>query len=247
MGKCPLCKKEAVLKESHVIPKTFFRRLKKVKNQAIQTDLQYNTPFYKTQDSWSEKLLCSDCEQKIGKYDAYIASFTYNPQRVGILVDKNNSKFRVYQNIDYKKFRLFQLSLLYRAALSNHVAYQHIKLFPKDLEKIRKAIISEKPINNSKFGCIMILLWNYDKDEPFNHTIAVPKKSMLLKKEIIRFVFGGFAWEFHLPKLNGNFKIYKSFLKKAGTLKVLIIDFIQYPFYTAIGIKAQNSKSSFEE
>ena len=228
MQNCPLCLENKPLQVSHVIPNTFFKRLKKKDGRAIQSDMRHSTNIHKTQESWSEKILCRSCEELTNEFDSYVAAFTYNPKRVKVKVDKSGTKYRTYSNVNYKKFRLFQLSLLYRAALSNNLAYQHIKLAPEHMESIRTSLLNREPFSDHILGCQMKLIWNSIRREPFQNYLSVPRKDVLKLKEIVYFIFGGFAWEFYLPKFNFKQSQNNYFIKNTGFLKVPIVDFGDY-------------------
>jgi hypothetical protein len=228
MQTCPLCLNKATLQLSHVIPNSFFKRLKKNGGRPIESDMRDESPLYYTQESWSEKILCRDCEQRINEYDSYIAAFTYNPKRVKVKVLKLNNGQRLFSNVDYKKLRLFQLSLLFRANFSKHDSYQHIKLISNDIQDIRESIFNNNPFSDHQLGCQMRLLWYKPENRPFNDYIAVPLEDIHDKKEIVYFAFGGFSWEFHLPKF--NYKQIKQgyFVKPNGVLKVPVVNDVDY-------------------
>jgi len=190
--------------------------------------MRHSTSIHKTQESWSEKILCRSCEELTNEFDSYVAAFTYNPKRVKIKVEKSGTKFRTYSNVNYKKFRLFQLSLLYRAALSNNLAYQHIKLSPDHMESIRISLLSRKPFSDNILGCQMKLIWNFKRNEPFQNYLSVPRKDVLNLKEVVYFIFGGFAWEFYLPKFSFKQSRNNNFIKNNGFLKVPVVDFGDY-------------------
>jgi hypothetical protein len=199
-----------------------------VEGTAIQSDIRPETPIIRVQESWSEKSLCSECEALTNEFDTYIAAFTYNPMRVGVRVDRSCLKFRTYMNLNYKKFRLFQHSLLFRASLSKHIAFSHINLSKDDIEMVRLALMNKEPINDKILGCRMTLIWSPVRDVPFNNIISVPVADLFKHKEIVYFVFGGFGWEFHLPKF-GFKQIREGFYAKPnGSLRVPIVDFDDY-------------------
>lgn len=225
---CPLCREVKDLVISHVIPNTFFKRLKKVKGTAIQSDVRPETPIVRVQESWSEKSLCVECEALTNEFDTYIAAFTYNPMRVGVKVDRSSLRYRTYANLNYKKFRLFQLSLLFRASISKHIAFSHINLSKGDIERVRLALINKEPINDKILGCRMVLIWSPVRDLPFNNVVSVPVADVFKHKEIVYFVFGGFGWEFHLPQFGFKQAREGFYVKSNGSLKVPIVDFDNY-------------------
>ena len=244
MPQCPLCKNQSELKNSHVIPNTFFKRLKKTNGYSFQTAVDLTRPVVSTQESWAEVMFCGSCEDRMNEFDSYVASFTYSPKRVGATVGKSAAGYRRYTGIDYVKFRLFQLSLVYRAALSQREAYLHISLSPEHVEMVRTSILSRKVFSDFVIGCRMALLWNPVRAEVFRGHIAVPKARLERQSEIVYFIFGGFCWEFHLPKFGYKARKEGHYIKPNGTLLVPIIDFDSYPpakeVYTSLFYKWEN-------
>lgn len=228
MSRCPLCAQNKKLVVSHVIPNTFFKRLKKSRGTAIQSDVRLSTPIISVQESWCEESLCLECEMLINEFDAYVAAFTYNPVRVGVQVDRSRSTQRVYSNLNYKKFRLFQLSLLFRASVSKHTAFSHIKLSEEDFDRVRFALLNTEPISDKTLGCRMTLIWNPVRNTPFKDVVSVPVSDLYPYKAIIYFVFGSFGWEFHLPRFGVKQAQEGFYVKPNGILRVPIVDFDNY-------------------
>ncbi len=229
MSICDLCKNDEELQVSHIIPNTFFKRMKKHSNQSIQLDMQPESQVEYTQESWSEKLLCRNCEQLINEFDSYVGAFTYNPRRVNVTSNKTNKDFRLFSNVDYKKLRLFQLSLIYRASLAQGKAYQHISLSETHMEQIRDSLLRKEPFSDQFLGCQMKLIWNPEKNSPFKGYVAVPIPEANKNNLVVYFIFGNFSWEFYLPKFSFKQKRDSFYVRDNGILKVPIIPFYQYP------------------
>ena len=91
-AECKLCGRLSALQESHVIPKAFFRRIKR-NGPALQS---HDHPFIKsrpTQESWSQPLLCYDCEQKISVWEGYAIDFLRFPHRRKIVIKKSSREW----------------------------------------------------------------------------------------------------------------------------------------------------------
>jgi hypothetical protein len=87
----------------------------------------------------SEKLLCEDCDGELGIYDEYALKIfidgdpSFHPH--------SNNQALLFNNVDYKKMKLFVLSLLWRMSISSVDIFQKVYLGSFE-EKIRRIILS---------------------------------------------------------------------------------------------------------
>ncbi|MCG9648279.1 hypothetical protein L1D24_06800 [Vibrio brasiliensis] len=104
-------------------------------------------PVRYTSDSWAEYQLCGTCEELLNKrYEAYAVNLLrgkYSPKvsETGVTFDK----------IDQGLLRKYFLSIIWRAVLSTHPAYDNTSMLPQDLEYIRFALLNDLDIPNSKY------------------------------------------------------------------------------------------------
>ncbi|MCF6271114.1 MAG: hypothetical protein L3J41_15485 [Melioribacteraceae bacterium] len=227
IGKCKLCNKSEELQNSHIIPNYFFKRLKR-NGSAIQTEVTVGIPNIKTQDSWSEYLFCKNCEQHINKFEKYVISFTKHPFNVKSTADSKDNNIVQFSNLDYERFRLFQLSLLFRAAIASGREWATIKLSKTKKEEIRLSILTKKLPDELRYACQMKILWDFKNNTPLDTIVMIPIKKILTRGEIIYFVFGGFAWEFFVPKLSRKTEKDNYFIRTDGTLLSPIMDYLSY-------------------
>lgn len=77
MIRCKLCNNEAELCDSHIIPKFYFKWLKKSSATGLLRSAENpNKPF---QDGFKEKLFCKDCEKRFNKLETYFAHTFFHP------------------------------------------------------------------------------------------------------------------------------------------------------------------------
>jgi len=57
--------------------------------------------------------------------------------------------------IDYKLFKLFQLSLLWRAGVSDRPIFKEVAL-GRHQEILRRMLLDDDPGESHKYGCIML-------------------------------------------------------------------------------------------
>ncbi len=135
-----------------------------------------------------EPLLCDECEQRISIYERYV-SLVLNGG-IGISYKKKQKKLFL-TGLDYQKFKLFQLSVLWRASVSSLSAFRQVSLGPHE-PHIRKMLITGDPGPPSKYGCLMFVL-TFEEDV-IQDLIVEPTWARLDGHYCYRFVFGGLVW-----------------------------------------------------
>jgi hypothetical protein len=99
-----------------------------------------------------EKLLCEACEQKFARWEKY-AKETFSDGR-NVHITRSEKIFRL-SGIDYKTFRLFLLSLLWRMGVSELEFFSLVDLGAKHQEILRTALINEDPLEPLQYPCFM--------------------------------------------------------------------------------------------
>jgi len=97
-------------------------------------------------------MLCRECELKLSIFEQYAKKVMFdevqNPRRYNDAL--------IFPNTDYRKFKLFLLSLIFRAdAASERPGFKEIDLGPHS-EKIRKMILDEDPGLPNEYGCMLV-------------------------------------------------------------------------------------------
>jgi len=141
---CKLCKKEAVLRYSHILPEFFYLPLydKQHRTVSVQSDQKEKL----VQKGIREYLLCQECETRFSRYENYAATLikkipTFLKDKSGLFVGSNG--------VDYEKFKLFQLSMLWRASVSQTKMFANVKLGNNHEERIRRILNDENPGKSS--------------------------------------------------------------------------------------------------
>jgi hypothetical protein len=143
MGICKLCGKEAILRMSHIIPRSYYKRLKKESGQLLLVSSAEENPKLTNSDP-KERLLCGDCEQFLSSnYEVYGTVILRQSENV-----IKNDDHIVINGFDYKRMYLFFISILWRASLSTHPTFQAVSLDESLQELLRQSILS----NNLKIS-----------------------------------------------------------------------------------------------
>lgn len=123
IGICRYCGNTRELKESHIIPKSFYFQGYQGEYLSISKNGAINKVHYK--NGIKEYLLCHDCEEILGIYDNEAKKFFYDKIRqYGQYTGDGYILKREYVN--YNKLRKFFISLVWRASISSRLP--HISL-----------------------------------------------------------------------------------------------------------------------
>jgi len=144
---CRLCLNDRELCGSHIIPEFFYRPTYDTKHRAYELELATFGERY-LQKGYREALLCKPYEDKIGKHEAYVAQMWYQQ---GVLPDEMLADSLVICGLDYARFKLFHLSVLWRASISTGRMFERIAL-DADAERIRQMLLSEDPGDEDQYG-----------------------------------------------------------------------------------------------
>jgi hypothetical protein len=163
-----------------------------------------------------EKLLCGDCETKLSKWEGY-ASKLLNGGIDFVSIHKGNLLH--LSGIDYSAFRLFQLSVLWRASISNNGFFSNISLGNHE-EKIRTLIISSNPGLTWQYGCVLFGL--VDNKSILTDLMIKPIRFRFQGHIAYRFIFGGFMWIYFASKHKPTTPNQPAFLNETGEMTILL-------------------------
>lgn len=167
--KCRLCQKESELMRSHILP-DFFRddsasKFPTGSSQKLQPFTQpiHTTPglrfkrqqhgYWEKKHGLIERLLCHECEQKFSALEDYAKRFFYggtSPIRIQLSAPEE-PVFRA----DYKRMKLFQMSLLWRAGEAKGEFFAAVQLDEQDRERLRELLLNDNPGDENEFFCAM--------------------------------------------------------------------------------------------
>jgi len=208
MASCKLCLKNKTIKKSHIIPNSFFKFIKQDsgKNNGKYIRISKDNTNW-DQGSFYEFMLCGDCESKFSaNFEEYVADiFIRNPKVKGVKVSKTDTYVK-FSNLDYKKIKLFQLSLLWRASISNNDFYKYVNLSKSKEEVLRNILYNLTTVPSNFYPCTFERLLSDIGIEIANkRDIASSKKLIINPKttetpiaSFITFVLGGFSIRMYL-------------------------------------------------
>lgn len=189
LGKCKLCQNEKELCLSHIIPEFVY----------LPTYDEYHrfSMIPKGKDKYEQKgireyLLCNDCDGTIiGKWETYSSPIIKSIQ--DLKITQYGDQY-VIQGVQYAEFKLFQLSLLWRASVASVKLFENVNI-GKHEEIIRKMLLAEKPGLPEQYGCMMFVL---DDTKYLHKTIWSPVEDTIDGFTCYRFLTGRIFWYFFL-------------------------------------------------
>ncbi len=211
-GICKLClENKPLCKESHIIPLFLYKFLMEENNKVVYVDARKSK--VKFNGEYEGNILCKNCDTVvIGRLDNYFAKFIH-----GEFPQKTNSKFRKIgdrdiivrendPNYDYSKYKLFLISLLWRASISSRPLFNQIKL-PGDIEEdLRSRILNSLPGEPDEYPCFIHLppILTNELGQTGFHTAYMPTMSPIyIEKEdlkISEFIIEGIHYYFIISR-----------------------------------------------
>lgn len=240
-GICRLCKEEKKLCHSHIIPEFFYKNIYDHYGRFYEISIDEDSRVNFEQKGAREYLFCEDCEQHLNKNERYVNQFFFGGKEIDMTI---YDEYAVVHNADYKKFKLLQLSILWRASITSHSFFRHIDLGEEVEEQIQEMILDEEPGDPSYFGCNinMIKLPN-GLDANFFTSPDIVKKD---DKLAYRFVFSNMVWIFFDPESKIDESIEETFIKPNGKIIINQMEFQQLPFLTEF-VKELKEAGKLEE
>jgi hypothetical protein len=215
VGICSLCKKEKKLIRSHIIPEGFYTKTYDEYRRARYASKSREILKYMQKGYW-EHLLCKQCDGDIiGSYDKYA---------IEVIRDKKHIKEQSYvnllkwDNLDYNRFKLFHLSVLWRAHLSKENC-RAINLTEEQAEQLRQYILSGKAPDEYEYPLYGLSLFDaFSNVNQCDEIITFGNCYQRLEapdSKMFVFIYGGIAWHYIVPCAKHDDILQSLFLKKS--------------------------------
>lgn len=175
---------------SHVIPELLYVPLYDEKHRLLS--VKDDTPGSRfLQKGIRESLLCSDCEGFLNKHYEHPFSLWWTEAflREGI---STSPPVRV-RGISYAQFKLFHLSIFWRAAVASSRGFRKFDLAPKDRERFREKILTGTPgpaTEDQLAGSFVFL----PDPRDIVRVIMPPLQSTRRGVDVLSAVYGSAAW-----------------------------------------------------
>lgn len=185
ISKCKLCCASRQLIVSHVIPDFFIRSLERrtptgksgqSQPSSILMSLRPEEPggarqrgYWEKRSGLKEPLLCTDCEARFSRYENYFRKLFYGNKpgplkKVPVGTQIDLSAFPGLDpdilgvseiKLDYASFKLFVLSLLWRASVAKGPFFERVDLGPHE-NQIAMMLKTEDPDSDLRYPIMMV-------------------------------------------------------------------------------------------
>ena len=147
-------------------------------------------------------ILCAECDNALlGKLESYAYNVLYEGSVEGLSfrseATPDGVEWVLCNGVDYKKFKLFLLSLIWRFSISSNNFYEHVDLGMHE-ETIRKMILEDRPEDVTDFPC-SIGSYRKHTDLPFE-IISQPLKHRHNGGICYSVIMGGLLYTFYISK-----------------------------------------------
>jgi len=218
--KCALCLIENELCDSHIIPEFFYKPLYDEKHRMNIIPLSSEQRKKYEQKGIREKLLCQRCEGQISKYESYARKVFFGGTE---LIYYQGNPITIL-NINYTYFKLFQLSLLWRASVSQHIFFNQVSLGPHE-NRIREMIYYEKPGVHMEYPCAIMGIFRTEQKELLDDLVMPPDLVRHDGHRIYRFVLGGCFWFFFVSSHTFSIPLNEFILNQEGIIRIPLRNF----------------------
>jgi hypothetical protein len=209
---CKLCKEETELRYSHILPEFFYSGIYDELHRTLEITHNDERTIQK---GIREFLLCQNCETKLSRYETYAARLIRD---IPEFRRDGGGRFVYSEGVDYLQFKLFQLSMIWRAGISKNPGFAQVNLGPHE-EKVRRMLEEGNPGTFSQYGCIMMTMPNTE----LLHKILVGPirlKPKLFGHTVYKFITGNITWLFFVTSHVVSKQAEELFLQETGMLRI---------------------------
>lgn len=219
-NECRLCLQQRALCNSHIVPEFFYEQMnlydEKHRFNVLSVEPDKHRPS--EQKGIRERLLCKECEGKLSVWEDYARCVLYGGECLEITTTDPKG---IACTVDYAKFKLFQLSILWRVGISNHDGFSSVKLGEHE-DVLREMLLNEEPGNTEVFGCV--ILYSTKHTDITSNMIHCMGMSGVGGVNCVGILLGGCFWLFFLSETAIDPSQKELFLQDSGHLRILKTD-----------------------
>lgn len=187
---CRLCQRDQILRGSHIVPEFLYSDLYNDKYQMMGINGLGRRGWAVVQKGLREHLLCEMCEQHFN--DRFEKPFLEQWVMAAPLPNPWNFSDVHWCSFDYISFKLFHLSVLFRAGVSSLPTFSTISLGPHE-EKLRKLLRSVIPGENWEYPIIGNAIVHH-KTKRIMPMVTQPTRSSFNGHCCYGMAYGGVQW-----------------------------------------------------
>ncbi len=226
MAECRLCKQNKELRRSHVLPEFCYDACYGLGHTGNILNIS-TAKKVKFQIGLREYLFCDPCEQFLNDhYEKYFHSVWYDQSLIPKVIPPG--EFTV-SGLDYRRFKLFHLSVLWRAGIASRPEFKNVMLGPRHEEELRKMLLSRDPGHPDKYGLWCYLVVHPTTHEVMHGVVLEPELRLVRGHHVYIFVFGGAVW-FYVVSSHKKTEVVPSEFDISGILRTGVLTINQDNF-----------------
>lgn len=198
IGTCALCLQEAPLCRSHIVPEFLYAHLYNDKRQIMGVHCRGNDGYDLIQKGLRDRLLCAQCESFINlNYEIpFRQAWVDNPA-----IPRSGWAFNDVKHVrmPYAPFKLFHLSVMYRAALAKHRTYKEADLSEDDIIRLREMLLAGNPGPPSRYGIAGLALVHHRSGDLVD-MISRPTIIADSRRQFFQMMYGCVEWTIKLTR-----------------------------------------------
>lgn len=169
---------------------------------------------------YEQDILCSNCDnKKLGSLETYASQALYGGIELSIengAID--SSKYIRVKGLDYSKFKLFLLSIWWRASISSLPVFRDVNLGEHE-EIIRKKLLTSEPGSANEYPCA-IFTYLHHKNE-YHKIIAEPISTTNNDQQMCVFLIGGNLFIFFTHLYEKTEWVSQSAINEKGMMQIV--------------------------
>ena len=220
MSICKLCLEDKKLVDSHILPEFLYSPLYDEEHRFSFLSMREGKVIKQLKKGVYEKLLCEECDNIIiGQYENHAAKILFGDGKKEIEIVRTNYGHLI-KGADYKLFKLFQISLLWRVSISTRPEIKKINLGPHQ-ENMRLMLLDGLPGEVYEYGVWILLFPKSSKDLKDFILIPQPLTRKIQGHRCFRAIFNCLCWLFFVSSHVQLFSHLGFFLSKTGELPIV--------------------------
>ena len=220
MGKCRLCGNDRKLCKSHILPEFVYTPVyEEAVHRYFQISTKENDRPKSRPKGLYEELLCRECEDRIGAHESYAREVIYGGTEIGCREETYGVSIA---DIDYPRFKLFQISILWRSGVSSREEFAGVDLGDHE-GRMREMLLGNDPGEPAEFPCH--LFYSQKLMNELGDLMILPPDPIEIGGEVAyRVYMGGFFWVFFLGDCSQTASGAQLFLSRDGVLPIVRAD-----------------------
>ena len=221
LGFCKMCSETRSLIKAHVIPRSFFKQLNDGSG-ALKVAANKPGTYPRTSPAgvYDNELVCGRCEELFAPWDGYAQKLLLEPYNDSWYIELESQRYAyVFQEVDYRRLKLFFVSLLWRASTSAEGFYERIRLGPFE-DSAKHMILENDPGETERFAVILARF-----EDPLGRTMLGPDRTKLFDINYCRFYLAGYVAYVKVDQRKSPDSLQEILLCKGRPFAVILRDF----------------------